>query len=149
MLYVGKTLVKEFQTDFGIQYMFQDGDNKITYDIVSMDIEEFYFISENDNDFEEYNLIMDNANIEVRSIAGMDWKIEFGKDTPKIVKIFRVFEFVGQRYARIYKPDVIYYKFEDVRMHKAYRRWIEVKEYSLLFINNNIAIYYRENKDEV
>ncbi len=149
MLEVQGILVEETIVDYGIKYEFHSGDNKITYDIVSMGIEEFHTFSHSNNDYEEYNLIMNNAITEIKSIAGMDWKIKFGNDLPNIMKIFRVFEFVGQRYAEIYKPDVIYYRFEDVRMHEAYRRWIEVKEYVLSFTGKDIAIYYREIENEV
>lgn len=145
MLIIGNVEVIEEKVGFGFKYTYLDGDNKITLNITELTIEEFYELSKETNDFEEYDLM---KPYNVKTIAGYDWDIEFGKDTPNIWRIFQTMAKVGQRHSYIHWPDILYYRFEEKKMHKAYSKWIEEIGFEL-FYSNKIAMYYRERTDEI
>lgn len=144
LINVNGVMVDEIITDYGFRYEYMDGDNKITYEITELTFDELWTLSEKIKDYTELELILQNTNREINTIVGMDWDIELGTTQVNIMKVFRVFEKVGQRYASIHKPDVIYYRFDDKRMHKAYEPWIIEGHYELRHLDDDIAIYYRE-----
>ena len=80
-LYINGIEVEEHQEYWGKKYVFFDNDNRFILNIVEMTIEEFYELSVQEDDFEEYNLIKDYP---VKTIAGYDWEIDFGKEQPFI-----------------------------------------------------------------
>ena len=142
-LYINGYEIEEYQEYWGKKYIFFDNDNRFILNIVEMTIEEFEELSKQENDFEEYNLIKD---YNVKTIAGYDWEIDYGKDQPCLWKAFKLFEKIGQRYAKINNPNIIYYRFDDERAHEAYKRWIEIKNYNLVYHENDIAVYYKESE---
>lgn len=141
-IYINGIEINEEDKDWGKQYTFFDNDNKFILNITELTIEEFYELSKEINDFEEYNIIKD---YDVRTIAGYDWEIEFGKEQPCLWKAFKVFEKVGQRHSNIYYPEILYYDFDDERAHRSYQRWIEIIGYKLIYKKDK-AFYYREKR---
>lgn len=135
---------REIETEFGVRYEYIDGDNKVFYDITSISYNEFEKLSIDMRDFEEINLIDKFSNQEIKHIVGMDWSVELGEEPINLLGIFRMFEKHGQEYAKKYKPEVIYYRYDDERMHLAYEPWILEGNYELLHLGDSIAIYYRE-----
>ena len=138
--------VLEKKEYWGRQYSFLDKDNEFMLNIVEMTIGEFYELSKEIDDFEEYDVI---EKFDVMTIAGYDWEVKEGKEQPCIWKAFKVFEKVGQRHSRLYRPEILYYRFEDERAHKAYQPWIEIKDYKLVHKKDGLAVYYREKNSEI
>jgi len=141
--------VLEEIVDYGIKYTFLDGDNKVTLGLTEFSFDEFYSYSKEFGSFKEYDIM---KSYEVRTITGFDWEIEFGKDRPNVKRFFKVFEILGKRYAKLFKPDIIYYSYEDERIHRSDKRWIMEGGYELVHEGNleedKVAIYYKDHKEK-
>jgi hypothetical protein len=146
MLDVRGTIVQRCNKDFGTNYTFFHKDNRVSLDITELSIAEFYKLSVEVDDMEEYDLM---SGYEVKTIHGYDWTIKKGKERLSVGKIFKIMEHVGQMHADIHKPEIIYYRYDDKRMHNSYRRWIEFGGYRMINDDERIAMYYREKKDEI
>ena len=138
---VGITVEEHF-LDFGKRYIFWDEDNKITLDLTELTIDEFKDLSKELKDFHEYEIM---KSYEVRTITGYDWKVELGEKKPNLRNIFRTIEMVGKRYTGIYYPDIMYYDYENKKMHGYYRTWIEFMGYKLIH-EGNVAIFRKERE---
>lgn len=143
MLDIMGVAVKDIRVDYGMEYIFNDGDNIIVLDLTELTIDEFYSLSVELDDFEEYDLIKPYG---VRTITGYDWNIVLGKDKPNVKKIFKTIELIGKRYTGEHYPDIMYYDYKDKRMHKHYREWIEFMGYELIN-EGKVAMYHRIKND--
>jgi len=146
MLDIMGVAVKDIRLNFGVRYIFKDKDNEIILDITEFTLDEFYKLSIEVGSLEEYNII--NQFKDVKTIAGYDWSIKLGKDKPNLKKIFKTIELLGQRYDRFHKHSIAYYDYEDNRIHKHNKKWIEFMGYKLVS-EGKTAIYYRENKYDI
>jgi ABC-type antimicrobial peptide transport system permease subunit len=115
MLNIEGMKVTDKKEDYGFSYTFLDGDNKIKLSITELTFDELVQYSHDLRDFEVYQLMSDYP---VNTIIGFDWEIELGKENVNLRKIFRTMEVIGKDYAKNKKPDIIYYAYEDKRIHK-------------------------------
>lgn len=137
--------VIEQQTDFGYNYKFKVDSCSINLNLTELTIGEFYDISKKLDDFTEYN-IMEPYN--VRTITGYDWELSKKGKRIDIKKILKTIELLGKRYTGTFYPDIMYYDYEDGRLHKHYQKWIEFMGYKLIH-ENEIAMYYREKTNDI
>ena len=142
MLDILGVIVNDEKTDFGVKYTFLDGDNEIILGVTELTMDEVAYYSEAVRDYEVYMMMKPYP---VETVIGFDWEIKTGKDELNIRKVFRTMEILGKRYAKLYDPDIIYYAYEDVRVHRHYKKWIKEGGYKMIH-EKKIAMYYKESK---
>ena len=135
--------VIETKVDYGMEYKFDDRDNKIILTLTELTIDEFLKYSVDVDDYNVYNII---KPYNVRTITGYDWEIKLGKERPNIKRIFKTIEMTGKRYTGINYPDAMYYDYEDERMHRHYKDWIEFMGYELIH-TKEIAIFLKRERN--
>jgi len=133
---------KETEEDFGRQYKFEDGnDNSVILDLVEFTLDEFLLLSAEEKNFETYNIISD---YNVVDIIGFDWDVEIRGGNPNVRSVFRTIEHIGKTYVGIHYPSIIYYDYDNIKMHFQYRNWIEFMGYDIIHDEDGTVIYFRE-----
>ena len=125
-------------TGFGLRYIFFESDNVITYDIVEFSVKEFFATC----DDQEYLRILKPYKIE--DISGMDWDIKIGNNKPNLFKIFKTIELLGKVYTSTNFPNVLYYEYENKKMHNHYSQWMMDMDYKKIHDKNGLTFFYRE-----
>ena len=141
----GLKVVEERISNTGILFTFFDRDNEISYSLTELNRKEFKEFSSNLDDFSRYDEIKQYT---FESITGLDWDIKKGQARPNLIRIFKTIELIGKAYTTTCYPDMLYYAYENKKMHKHYSKWMFDVGYEKVYDDNGVAFFYR-GRDEI